>query len=70
MGNVCLVCTQQVAVLREHNVKRHYVSRHSNNYGDLTGDAIALKVSGCYFFWIKYILNVALVCSQCFIYTF
>lgn len=32
---VCLVCGSEVAVLKEYNVRRHYVTRHQDKYKNL-----------------------------------
>ncbi|KAM3919350.1 general transcription factor II-I repeat domain-containing protein 2B-like [Leptodactylus fuscus] len=34
----CLVCFQILAVCKEYNVKRHYVSQHESQYSKYTGD--------------------------------
>ena len=33
---VCLVCGEQVAVLKDYNLNRHYTTKHAEKYGDLT----------------------------------
>ena len=34
---VCLVCNQQVSVLKEFNIRRHYETHHEEKYGHLQG---------------------------------
>lgn len=34
----CLVCTDKVAVHKEHNLKRHYTTRHAEEYAKYQGD--------------------------------
>lgn len=34
---VCLVCNQQVSVLKEYNIRRHYETHHKKKYGDFEG---------------------------------
>uniref|UniRef100_I3J839 SPIN-DOC-like zinc-finger domain-containing protein n=1 Tax=Oreochromis niloticus TaxID=8128 RepID=I3J839_ORENI len=34
---VCLVCSQHVAVLREYNLRRHYMSLHADKYDNFQG---------------------------------
>ena len=33
---VCLVCGEQVAVLKDYNLNRHYNTKHAEKYGNLT----------------------------------
>lgn len=32
---VCLVCGADVAVIKEYNLRRHYETRHQENYKDM-----------------------------------
>ena len=34
---VCLVCSEHVAVLKEYNLRRHYVSLHADKYDNFQG---------------------------------
>ena len=34
--DVCLVCGEQVAVLKDYNLNRHYNTKHAEKYGNLT----------------------------------
>lgn len=42
---VCLVCMQQVAVLKEYNMKRHYETRHGEKYSNLGGEQRRQKIN-------------------------
>lgn len=35
---ICLICSESIAALKEYNIKRHYISKHSEKYGKLTGE--------------------------------
>lgn len=35
---VCLVCQQQVSVLKEYNIRRHYETQHGEKYNRLHGE--------------------------------
>ena len=41
----CLECLQTVAVCKEYNIKRHYVSMHEKIYSSFTGDARKAQVN-------------------------
>ncbi|UYV76589.1 EPM2AIP1, partial [Cordylochernes scorpioides] len=34
---LCLICNESIAVLKEYNMKRHYETKHSQNYSKNTG---------------------------------
>ncbi|GFS59140.1 general transcription factor II-I repeat domain-containing protein 2 [Trichonephila inaurata madagascariensis] len=34
---LCLICNETIAVLKEYNIKRHYESKHLQNYSKYTG---------------------------------
>ncbi|UYV75527.1 EPM2AIP1 [Cordylochernes scorpioides] len=34
---LCLICNESIAVLKEYNIKRHYETKHSQNYSKYTG---------------------------------
>ncbi|XP_073714947.1 general transcription factor II-I repeat domain-containing protein 2-like [Misgurnus anguillicaudatus] len=42
---VCLVCSHQVAVLKEYNIRRHYVSLHADKYDNFQGQRRREKVN-------------------------
>ena len=42
---VCLVCSQHVSVLKEYNLRRHYVSLHADKYNNLQGHRRGKKVN-------------------------
>uniref|UniRef100_A0A674DXZ8 SPIN-DOC-like zinc-finger domain-containing protein n=1 Tax=Salmo trutta TaxID=8032 RepID=A0A674DXZ8_SALTR len=42
---VCLVCSQHVAVLKEYNLRRHYVSLHADKYDNFQGQQRREKVN-------------------------
>ncbi|CAI5682279.1 unnamed protein product [Oreochromis niloticus] len=42
---VCLVCSQHVAVLKEYNLRRHYVSLHADKYDNFQGQRRREKVN-------------------------
>lgn len=42
---VCLVCMQQVAVLKEYNLKRHYETRHGDKYSNLKVELRRQKIN-------------------------
>ena len=35
---ICLICSQLVAVLKEHNIKQHYALKHADKYEQITGN--------------------------------
>ena len=40
-GNtLCLVCQEAISVAKEHNLKRHYESRHEAKYDNISGQEI------------------------------
>jgi len=41
---VCLVCQQQVSVLKEYNVRRHYETQHSGKFKSIQGKSRRDKV--------------------------
>ncbi|XP_071197047.1 uncharacterized protein [Salvelinus alpinus] len=41
----CLVCLQQVSVLKEYNIRRHYETRHSEKYDGLQGQLRRDKIN-------------------------
>ena len=41
---VCLICSQQVAVVKEYNIKRHYET-HAEKYGEYTGQLRTQKLN-------------------------
>lgn len=41
---VCLLCSQHVAVLKEYNICRHYVSFHAHKYDNFQGQQRKEKV--------------------------
>lgn len=42
---VCLVCQQQVSVLKEYNIRRHYETQHGEKYNSLQGELRKQKVN-------------------------
>ncbi|KAL3866588.1 hypothetical protein ACJMK2_043875 [Sinanodonta woodiana] len=34
---VCLVCNESVAIMKEYNLRRHYETRHNDDFGKLEG---------------------------------
>lgn len=36
---ICLVCRDTISVMKEYNVKRHYMTKHEEQYRQLTGQA-------------------------------
>ncbi|XP_066969270.1 general transcription factor II-I repeat domain-containing protein 2-like [Macrobrachium rosenbergii] len=42
---VCLVCNQQVSVLKEYNIRRHYETRHEEKYHHLQGELRIEKIN-------------------------
>ena len=40
----CLVCQQQVSVLKEYNVRRHYETQHSGKFKSIQGKSRTDKV--------------------------
>ncbi|XP_071979042.1 general transcription factor II-I repeat domain-containing protein 2-like [Engystomops pustulosus] len=41
----CLICTEKVAVPKEYNLKRHYTTRHAEEYAKYQGDERANQVA-------------------------
>ena len=41
----CLICTEKVAVHKEYNLKRHYSTRHAEEYAKYQGDERANRVA-------------------------
>ena len=41
----CLICTEKVAVHKEYNLKRHYTTRHAEEYAKYQGDERANRVA-------------------------
>lgn len=41
----CLICTEKVAVHKAYNVKRHYTTRHAEDYDKYQGDDRANRVA-------------------------
>ena len=38
-GNaICLICKEKLAVLKEYNLKRHYTTKHGEQYEKYSGD--------------------------------
>ena len=33
---ICLICSQSVAVIKEHNINRHYMLKHADKYDKFT----------------------------------
>ncbi|KAI5092863.1 protein transcription factor II-I repeat domain-containing protein 2B-like protein [Silurus meridionalis] len=44
-GNAYLICTEKVAVHKEYNLKRHYTTRHAEEYVKYQGDERANRVA-------------------------
>lgn len=42
---VCLVCSQQVSVMKEYNLRRHYETLHADKYNNLQGQLRREKVN-------------------------
>lgn len=42
---VCLVCMQQVSVLKEYNIQRHYETQYGEKYNSLHGELRKQKVN-------------------------
>ena len=40
----CLLCSESVSVVKEYNVKRHYISKHSSLYDSFQGERRKQKV--------------------------
>jgi hypothetical protein len=34
---MCIICNKTISVLKEYNIKRHYETKHSQNYSKFTG---------------------------------
>ena len=43
---VCLVCREQVAVLKDYNLNRHYGTKHADKYKNLTDAEWARATDG------------------------
>ena len=41
---VCLLCSESVSVMKEYNVRRHYVTKHSAKYDSFQGERRKEKV--------------------------
>ena len=41
---MCLLCSESVSVMKEYNVKRHYISKHSSVYDSFQGERRKQKV--------------------------
>ena len=41
---LCLVCHETISVLKEYNIKRHYITKHKE-YENMTGEARKEKIS-------------------------
>lgn len=37
-NTICLICKTKLAVLKEHNLKRHYTTEHGEQYEKYKGD--------------------------------
>lgn len=35
----CLICNEKIACIKEYNIKRHYSTRHKDNYDIYIGEA-------------------------------
>lgn len=42
---MCLICTEKVAVHKEYNLKRHYTTRHAEEYAKYLGDERAKQAA-------------------------
>ena len=42
--SVCLLCSESVSVMKEYNVRRHYVTKHSAEYDSFQGKRTKEKV--------------------------
>ena len=42
--SICLLCPMCVAVVKECNLKRHYLTKHSEKFNSLIGDARKNKI--------------------------
>ena len=42
---MCLLCSQQVSVLKEYNIKRHYETHHGEKYNRLQGQVRKEKIN-------------------------
>ena len=36
---VCLICQSTIAVMKKHNIKRHYCTKHSASYDSIVGQS-------------------------------
>ena len=43
---ICVICNTVIAVLKEYNIKRHYTTKHSNQYDEYTGRAREERYDG------------------------
>ncbi len=41
----CLICNEKVAVLKEYNIKRHYWTKHGEQYEKYEGDERATRAT-------------------------
>ena len=41
---MCLLCSESVSVMKEYNVRRHYVTKHSDKYDSFQGERRKEKV--------------------------
>jgi len=41
----CLICQEEVAVFKEHNIRRHFISKHANYGSNLSDEARVQKAS-------------------------
>lgn len=41
---VCLVCKQQVSIMKDYNLKRHYETQHAQKFGNIKGDERTTKI--------------------------
>ena len=42
---MCLVCNQQVSVLKEYNIQRHYETHHKDKFHNLKGQLRKEKIN-------------------------
>lgn len=40
---LCVICKEEVAVLKEYNIRRHFVTEHASTYNELSGNLRADK---------------------------
>ena len=41
----CLICTEKVALYKEYNIRRHYLTRHAKEYAKYQGDEREARVA-------------------------